>query len=529
MSRIKTTNLGKTEEYVYDINLDGTVVNALGMNVAHNTDGFNFAVPKKYRYTKEHPYISNGAGRKTVKGKEYYEAEADVAEFNDTYFNDRHYHPDAQNKMLIEIDERLLNSLNISRKNYIDDYDGTGKYKFVGNSVKSKKTPIYIEKALNLLIPFLMQDRGKEFIDNYYDYIEKIYNYQIPLKDIATKGKIKKSVKEYLEDVSQLTKAGRPKARQAWYELAIRDNLIVDNGDTVYYINTGTSKSHSDVKRVTHVYMNDENGEKVEITRKIESEFGKYKKQCAKDGVKYKEKSVWVDETFPNRFTEDEITLNCVTVPIDIVESEYDIFSCDRGIEYNVPKYIEAFNKKIHPLLVCFNKGVRDNILIDNPKDRKYFTEDECYLTSGEPFKPTQQDSYEDLMKFERKEIAFWTKYNMEPPFVKECQGVEWSEIVRDYEETLKREREIGIDKVREEYSRLCEGLTEEEIEAILDEGELPKNFNKIVSVDPMTGDFLANDYPDVVIGKLSDIIDLIERRRYNSTLNGDSEEVKEE
>ncbi len=32
-------NKGRTSAYVYDISLDGTVVNALGMSVASNTDG----------------------------------------------------------------------------------------------------------------------------------------------------------------------------------------------------------------------------------------------------------------------------------------------------------------------------------------------------------------------------------------------------------------------------------------------------------------------------------------------------------
>ena len=78
---------GKTEEYVYDISLDGTVVNALGMNLLHNTDGFNFQLPddSKYRYTKEHPYISTGMSRETEKDKEYTGFKADVAEFNDLY------------------------------------------------------------------------------------------------------------------------------------------------------------------------------------------------------------------------------------------------------------------------------------------------------------------------------------------------------------------------------------------------------------------------------------------------------------
>ena len=72
---------------VYDISLDGTVINALGMNVLSNTDGFNFQMPKEedFRYTKEHPYIGKGKGRNTKEGKEYTRVEADVAEFEDTY------------------------------------------------------------------------------------------------------------------------------------------------------------------------------------------------------------------------------------------------------------------------------------------------------------------------------------------------------------------------------------------------------------------------------------------------------------
>ena len=45
---IKFINKGNTEEYVYDISLDGSVVNALGLNVISNTDGFNFKLPKTF-------------------------------------------------------------------------------------------------------------------------------------------------------------------------------------------------------------------------------------------------------------------------------------------------------------------------------------------------------------------------------------------------------------------------------------------------------------------------------------------------
>ena len=58
----KIKNVQK-DNIVYDISLDGTFVNALGMNILHNTDGFNFKLPKKHRYTKENPYIGKGSNR----------------------------------------------------------------------------------------------------------------------------------------------------------------------------------------------------------------------------------------------------------------------------------------------------------------------------------------------------------------------------------------------------------------------------------------------------------------------------------
>ena len=92
-------------------------------------------------------------------------------------------------------------------------------------------------------IRLLERKKGQEFLDEYYAYVEKIYNYNIPIKMIASKGKIKKSLKDYVIDCNTLTKAGRPKSRQAWMELALKENLDVHMGETIYYINTGKSKS----------------------------------------------------------------------------------------------------------------------------------------------------------------------------------------------------------------------------------------------------------------------------------------------
>jgi hypothetical protein len=43
-------------------------------------------------------------------------------------------------------------------------------------------------------------------------------------------------------------KAGNPMPKQAHMELAFNAELDVTLGDTLYYINTGTAKSHGDLK-----------------------------------------------------------------------------------------------------------------------------------------------------------------------------------------------------------------------------------------------------------------------------------------
>jgi len=503
---------------VYDISADGTFVNALGMNVLHNTDGFNFKLPEEnqFRYTKDNPYIGKGLSRETKEGVEYTGFKADVAEFNDTYMKDFHYSPNAVNKMGLGIDEVVTATINFSRKNYADYFPNKPypeDVKLVGNSIKSKKMPTYIETFLDTGIRQLLRGEGQAFIEFYYEYLSKIYNFQIPLKDIATKGKIKKSINEYLKDIKTLTKAGRPKSRQAWYELAIKNELHVDNGDTIYYINTGKSKSHSDVKKITHYFTLDDNGEKREFTKNIDKGYKKYKSNN-KDDKYFLDKQEWIAKEYPGYVTEDEIVMNCVLVPREIVESEYDVFCNDEnGIEYNVAKYVDMFNKRITPLLVCFNKNIRGQILVNNPDDRKYFTEDECKLSSGEPNKLADQDTYEQLMTMEDKEIRFWMKYDLVPPFVEECDMGSWEKIKQDYIDRKEREKQIGIDKIRDKYDEIINELTNDEIEAFMEDGVLPPQLNKIIDVDPVTGDFVSKDYPDITIGYMTDIIDLVDEK----------------
>lgn len=536
---ISIKNKGKTDDYVYDISLDGTVVNALGLAIASNTDGFNFQMPKTFRYTKENPYIGKGLGRNTKEGKAYTEVEADVAEFEDTFLNKAYN--GGVNKMGLGIDEYCPCTINVSRKNYFDLLED-GKVKMVGNTLKSKKMPGYIEKFMTLASELLLNGKGKEFLENYYSYIERIYNFQIPLKDIASKGKIKKTLKEYIEDCNSVTKAGTKKSRQAWYELLLREENPphVDVGDTIYYINTGTKKSDADVKKTTSYYLY-HNGEKTDVTKDLNRVYNRYKKEAKllleklnnnedvdkndideklilnnsthKYEIKYPKLEYFTDDKKNDSFinsrlcakligegtinSEDNIFLNCKLIPRNIAESEEDIQMDD--IEYNAIKYIEQFNKRIKPLLVCFKPEIREKILIMKPDEMPYFTDEESQMDSGHPNKVTDQDTYEQLMTMDRKEVEFWTKVNKKPPFVEEC-GIDWENVKDEFFHILEKEKDEKFKILDNKYINCLNNLTKDEIEAFLEEGDMPNSLLSLVYLKEDGNDlrFYFKDLPDM-------------------------------
>ena len=481
--------------------------------IVGDTDGFNFKLPDTFRYTEENPYISPGLSRETKKGKSYIGFEADVAEFNDNFMSDKHYAQNAVNKMGLGIDEIVSSTINFSRKNYADyfpDKPYPEDVKMVGNTIKSKKMPEYIEKFLDKGIRLLLKNDGQGFLNEYYDYVDKIYNYRIPLKEIASRGKVKKSIKEYVEDCKTITKAGRPKSRQAWMELALKDNLTVNLGETLFYINTGKSKSQSDVKKVTHYYeVGGLFGDKMDMRVALEKEWkAAPKSKTIVDGIQLS-LNEYVKQYHPEIRIEDEILLNAMLLPRDMVDAEKDIFCKDvPGMEYNVPKYISQFNNRIKPLLVCFPKEIRDKILISNPSDRPYFTEEQSKLSSGEPNNEGDQDTFEQLMTMEDKEIKFWKAHpEFKIPFLEEC-GMNWDEIVKDYDERMAREKQLGIDHIREEVEKAIDKMTGEDFDAFEDEGEVPASLKKLVDFDPVTSNFVDKTYPDIVIMTIYDLLD---------------------
>lgn len=442
-----------------------------------DTDGCNFSFPDNINDVK---FTPKGNHWKTEEnaGKELSGLDAVLAEFNETYMTGR---------MGLDIDDVCNSTINFSRKNYANDIDG--KVKLVGNSIKSKKMPVYIEEFIGKAVRMLLDGDGESFIDYYYDYVDKIYNYQIPLVKIASKGKVKLTIPKYKEKMLTKNKAGNPMPRQAHMELAMLNDIDVNLGDVIYYINTGAAKSHGDLKTITNNPMTkkqiaeytEANGKPPVFTKSVQLNCKLINPEVVeKDFEKIKElemlKKALVKDVEDGGDSYE-------TMEARIEEINKELFT----EEYNVARYLDAFNKKIKPLLVCFGMEVRNGLLstivktkdkttkkvVEKLKDRTIFSSENCKLVSGIPNKPTDQDSYEDLMKMEDKEIKFWDKVNKIPNNMEE---EEWIAIREDYHERMRLAKIEGVKHEKELMESYIKALEIDEIKLIDDKGLLPLN-----------------------------------------------------
>ena len=455
-----------------------------------DTDGFNFAAPANINEIK---YVAKGSHWKTIDdgGKELIGIHAALAEFNETYMEGR---------MGLDLDDVCSSTINFARKNYANDIGG--KIKLVGNSVKSKKMSVYIEEFLGKGIRMLLDGDGHSFINYYYEYVDKIYNYQIPLVKIASKAKIKSNIADYKKKATMKNKAGNPMPKQAHMELAMQAGLDVTLGDTLFYINTGTSKSHGDLKTVhlnkmtkrqTEKWIIDNPDSPIPTVRRevqlncklidpkvIEHDFEMIKElEMLKKAVTTMQENDEVDmDTFAN-----------IGERIEQINSEL------YTDEYNVARYLDAFNKKIKPLLVCFNLEVRNNVILDivkvkdkttkkvteKLKDRTVFTIAECELVSGISNKAGDQDSYEDLMRMEDKEIKFWMKVNKLP---NNMTQEEWDILQVDYIERMRIAKIEGIQHEKNSLDDIFKHLELQDLRDVVNKSTLPIDVFVIADVD---------------------------------------------
>jgi len=347
-----------------------------------DTDGINFSKPEG---SENRRYIGKGLNWKVKKGKEYMGDDADVAEFNDTFM---------KGEMALDTDGTWPSCINLARKNYAV-MEANGKIKLTGNTIKSKKLPQYIEEFLDKGIKLLLEGKGQEFVEWYYEYVSKIYNKQIPLMKIAQRAKVKLSIDDYIKRTKQKSKSGGDLSRMAHMELAIKNKLNVNLGDVIYYVNNGKKASDGDVQKITK-----------KLTKKQTEEYISIHKKNPPPPI-------------------SEIQLNSYLLDQKTLEDNPEMTG-----DYNVPRSISAFNKRIEPLLVVFKEEVRNNLLIDNPEDRGFFTKDQCELINGIPFDPEDQDSLEEVLTLSEGEVKFWEKRGINPDYIYELAEPGWEKFI---------------------------------------------------------------------------------------------------
>jgi DNA polymerase elongation subunit (family B) len=329
-----------------------------------DTDGVNFSSPDD---VDTHRYIGRGLNWKVKKDKEYTGADADVAEYNDIFM---------RGEMALDTDGVWPSCINVARKNYALMTD-KGKIKLVGNTIKSKKLPLYIEEFLDKGLKLLLNGKGQEFVEYYYEYLEKIVSMKIPLKLIASRAKVKLTLDDYRVRCTQKTKAGSLMSRMAHMELAIRDGLNVNLGDVIYYVNNGTRASHGDVQKKT-----------------------------------------------------DSLVINCYRLDNEELEKNPDLTG-----EYNVPRAVVTFNKRLEPLMVVFKDDVRNTLLVDDPSKREFFTKEQCELVNGYPLGDGDQDRlFEDVLEISPDELKYWKKRGLEPDYIYELAEEGWSESLTEFQ-----------------------------------------------------------------------------------------------
>ena len=352
-----------------------------------DTDGMNFSLPPEG--VDDRVYIGRGLNWLVKEGKEYRGYDADVAEFNDIFM---------KGEMGLDCDGTWDSCINLARKNYAT-MEQNGKIKLTGNSIKSKKMPKYIEKFLDKGVKQLLKGEGKEFIEWYYEYIQKIFDQRVPLAEIASKAKVKLSVDDYIKRSKLTTKAGNLNSRMAHMELLIRDRIQANLGDMILYVNNGNKASHGDVQKVN-----------------------KPKKGWSDDQL-----GLYFTNTKGDPNTTDSvIQINCYRIEPSDLENNPEMLG-----EYNIQRAITTFNKRVEPLLIVFDDEVRDTLLIKNPEDRSFYTTDQCKLINGKPFNDGDQDDiYENLIKMEQGEVEFWESVGIDPNYMYELAEEGWEQHI---------------------------------------------------------------------------------------------------
>jgi hypothetical protein len=199
-------------------------------------------------------------------------------------------------------------------------------------------------------------------------------------------------LEDYKKRSTQKTKAGGAMSMMAHMELALKHKLNVNLGDVIYYVNNGIKASHGDVQKIS------------KPTKKQKEEY------LLEHG-----------KEMPDGF----VQINCYMLDQKTIEENPTMTG-----DYNVTRAVSVFNKRIEPLLICFGREIRNELLVEDPKDRALFTSNQCELINGVPFEPEDQDSIQDLLNITEAELKFWEKRGISPNYIYDLAEPGWENFM---------------------------------------------------------------------------------------------------
>lgn len=397
------------------------------------TDGVNFGIPDKTNIKIDNHGVTETETEGTIEEMWTYNDKVGVAAIIEKFNSEEM--PIYQS---VDNDGEFISCYNLSRINYAlltekkDKKSGEliRKVKLTGNTIKSKVMPEYIEDFINKGFQLIMDGKGKEFVDYYYDYSEDIYYNRIPLKKIASKKKIKMSLNDYKNRGTD--KNGREKGKQAHMELLLmeRDRIarsLFEKHKNELLTPDELQKEHN--IQAIHKYVKDYMPPEPELDTMVYYINTGY--------VKSHGDSQWIkDEKNPEKLKYASSIIDSKTIEEDPNALGY----------YNVDKYFSAFNKRVAVLLHGFSDEVRDKILAKIKQTRKrengvtkitkeliknVFTNNQLELKSYD------YDDYDESMYLEPKEVRFWNRYGYDPKSIwdgfKIPDGLELTNDIYDF------------------------------------------------------------------------------------------------
>lgn len=298
--------------------------------------------------------------------------------------------------MGVDMDGVWKSSLTLSRINYanltheeVDKKSGETippKIKLTGNTIKSKVMSEYIEDFIDTGLKLILNGKGDEFVEYYNEYLKKIFYKQIPLRKIATKKKYKSTIKEYLG--RGLNKNGQAKGKQAHMELVIqnRDRVVIAEYEKIY---------GKDESTLADKY------EKAGHMAPSEPELDTYlyyvnigTKKGQGDSAKIKD-------------ADGNLSLASQLISAEDLEMNPTMTG-----EYNVSKYVDAFNKRAQTIMEGFTPEAKKQIILKDPAKREYLDSKDLVLGSF------ANDDYDESLILEEKELRFWNRTGYDPSMV---------------------------------------------------------------------------------------------------------------